>query len=466
MKKIIIFIISIFLIPQLSVDALKCYNKVIDLKSNINNFECTDVLSSNITFKKSENGEDLTNKFKFEIKNNDRIGITVLDRNISFDSSKKTGEIIVSDGHNETSLIFKNNAYVASTTTTKQINSKIVTLSLNPNNGEQIIQKTCEINSNNTFCTIVLPKLDNPQFNGWGTAKTCKEGKTGSERVYNDVTYYACYKNNTEVTTTKKTTTTKNKVSTTTKNEVNTTTKNETSTVLQKELYLKSLSISDKGTSNNISFGTFSIKKYEYEFKVLHEVENLIVNAEATEGIKIEVSGNENLIVGDNNIVIKLTDNENNEKQYILKVKRLNEGEKINNISYLKTLNIGGYKINFNKEQFIYNLTIPSDINKLEITALPENESDKVTTKGNENLEDGSVITIVVNEGMDGSLNYIINITKNHKVNILLIGAIATISVLILLLIILIIVKSNKNKKDNVKKAKKMNNDSIEVLNI
>ena len=99
------------------------------------------------------------------------------------------------------------------------------------------------------------------------------------------------------------------------------------------------------------------------------------IDATSEDGINIEITGNENLVVGENNIVIKLTTSDNKTNEYKLKVTRLKKGEKIDNKHYLKSLVIGGYNINFNKSTFDYKLTISSDINKLEITPISE-ESD------------------------------------------------------------------------------------------
>ena len=72
----------------------------------------------------------------------------------------------------------------------------------------------------------------------------------------------------------------------------------------------------------------------EYELTVLYEVENLIINAiPVDESITVNLEEAYPLIVGDNTIEIKLTNDQDEESSYIIKVKRLNEGEEIRDIS-------------------------------------------------------------------------------------------------------------------------------------
>ena len=62
-----------------------------------------------------------------------------------------------------------------------------------------------------------------------------------------------------------------------------------------------------------------------------------------------EIIGNENLNVGENQILIKLTDENDNTNEYKIKVTRLEEGQTITNVHFLKSLVVGGYNINFSQ---------------------------------------------------------------------------------------------------------------------
>ena len=299
--------------------------------------------------------------------------------------------------------------------------------------------KTCSVDNNGEICYVTLPNLDNENFSGWGTAPTCKEGNTGSFKVDKDITYYACYKDND------------------TNNEIDN---------ISNELYLKSLEIYNMDTEEKIEFGTFSIKKREYVFKVLNQIENLKIVANTEDNINIEITGGENLIVGENEIIIKLTDKDNNNGEYKLKVTRLKVNETLNSVHYLKALAIGNFNIDFKKEKFIYNLTIPSNYNKLAINPVQESQKDQIEIIGNENLINGSVIKINVSGEDDIITTYTINIIKQSSTNLWLLISIGIVFVLIIILIILIIIKKRKNKSNTTKPTPNSINESVEVLNL
>lgn len=444
MKRIFnIIICLLIIIPFINVNALSCRGETketaIDLK-NISSFSCSDINGDKLTF--TNNGNDITKYFELR---DDKSTIDILDSSLTFTTEIEFGIVNISDGTASTNIFIKNAAYVAPTTTTttitKDASIKTLTVTLDPNDGGEVTTKTCDVNSVNTTCSITLPKIDKETFNGWGTASTCKEGNKGTIRVDKDIKYYACYTDNEN-----------------TNSDSDAGNDEDINTVL-----LKTLSLTNKDTGDVIEFGTFSIKNTKYDFKVLNSVENIDVKTTTDEGINVEIIGNENLKVGDNKILIKLTDENNKQNEYTLNVTRLKEGETLNTVHYLKSLVVGGYEINFDKEKLVYGLTIPSNVNKLEITALAEEEKFVPEILNNENLVDGSQVKINITDEYDNTTSYIINITKESSMNYLLIGAIGLIVLLIIILIILIIVKSNKKKSGQ--QNKKTGND-IEVLNI
>lgn len=458
MKKILCTIICLLvMVPILhaNADGIVCNNgEVIDLEK-VNNFLCnptdeTANLSTNLDFHSGK-----YDSYFSVVKENKGVRITITNKSFVFSKDQKNGLIIITDKENKnlnTPIYIKNKDYVApttttTTTTTTKAEAKTLTVTLDPNDGTNKSTKTCQISGNETTCYVTLPTLEKENFNGWGTAKTCKVGNSGSIKVEKDITYYACYED-TEIPTTN----------------------NQSST----NLYLKTLKLTDKDTNDSLDIGTFSMKKNEYTLKVLNEVKNIAIETTQDEGINVEITGNENLSVGDNEIIIKLTDENNNTNQYKIKVTRLKEGETISNVHFLKSLVVGGYNINFNKEQFVYSLTIPSDINRLEITPIPEDETAMIEIKNNEELIDGSLITINVIGEDNETTTYTIEITKETSTNYMLLIAVGIIILLIIILVILIIIKSNK-KKQNLKNdnkpqvletKKKETNETIETLNI
>lgn len=444
MKIKVIFIILV-LIPFIKVRALECYGNnesdAIDLNT-INNFTCKDIKGDKLSF--TSNGEDVSKYFEL---NEDKTRINIVDKSLKFAPEFKNGIIVIKDDETSTIIYIQNNAYTTTqkmssttSTTTTNVNSKTYTVSLDSNDGSDVIKKTCTITGQNTTCNITLPQVDKESFNGWGTAKTCKEGNIGTIKVEKDITYFACYKDNV------------------------------TSSTPSNILFLKTLSLINKDNNEEIKFGTFSIKKQEYTFKVLNEVNNIDVQTTADDGINIEVTGNENLVEGENKIVIKLSDDSNNQGEYILNVIKLKKGETLNNVNYLESLVIGGYNINFKKEQFVYNLTIPKDVDKLAITAIPENKKVKKDELNNENLVDGSQILIKLTDENGEFTTYTINISKENDSNIYIYFAIVVIALLIILLIVLLIIKLNQKKKQtkntNIPKVLDTKKDNLEVLNI
>ena len=424
MKKSVLLVFIILLIPILIVKAdgdIKCNSgEIFDISScNENcNFQCTGIESDDVTFSYNDKNVDY---LKLD---SDKKTIKITDRNIEFDPSFEYGIINIRNGSKTGIIKIKNKAYVkeektTTTTTTSDPNIKTITVLFDPNNGNDVIEKTCKIASGSNTCSVTMPKLDDDEFNGWGTAKTCTNGNSGSIRVEKDTTYYACYNNTNE-------------------------SDND-------NLYIESLEILDNDTLDKIKFGNFSRKKKEYEFKVLYEVENLKINATYSEDIEVEITGNDNLSVGENEVIIKLT-KDSETIEYKLLVTRLEEGETINSVHYLKSLVIGGYEsqFKFDKDIFIYNLRVDKDINKLEITAKTLDEDDEYEIKNNSDLVNGSKVEIIVTGEEDETTIYTINIIKDENDNMMIYLIIGGIVLLIIVLIILIIIRKNKIKKNKI----------------
>ena len=420
-KYLTIILILLFPIMVNAENKISCYNSETFDVSECDkscNFTCSGIKGDEVTFK--HNDEDYSKYFKLD---NDKKTVNIVNKNIEFNSSFEKGIVIISDGTNTGLIYIKNKAYIpptttTTTTTTADPNIKELVVSLDPNDGSAIEKKTCKLVTGSDSCSITLPTLNKEGFNGWGTAKTCKTGSSGSIRVVQDVTYYACYENN----------------------------ENTNSS----DLYLESLEVLDKDTKEKIEFGTFSRKKTEYEFKILYDVKNIEINAKTKEGIEVVITGNENLKVGENEVLVTLKNNDET-SIYKLKVTRLKEGETINNIHYLKSLVIGGFedKFKFDKNTFIYNLQVDKDVKKLEITAKPENEEDKYEIKNNSNLVNGSKIEIVLTSDEGDPTIYTINIIKDESNNLLLYIIIGIVGVLAILILVIMIIKNKKNKKSN-----------------
>lgn len=173
--------------------------------------------------------------------------------------------------------------------------------------------------------------------------------------------------------------------------------------------YLKSLTINDEDIN-------FEKDILEYTYNVDLETEELKIDAvPEKETSKVEITGNEKFVEGENIVTIKVTAEDGEEKTYTIKViKEEKEEENTEDEPglYLKTLEIQGYKINFDKEKYEYEITIKNE-KQLNINALVYDDYN-VEITGNENLQDGSIIKIIVTDSEDNSVIYKIKIKVDN----------------------------------------------------
>ncbi|MDD4187166.1 MAG: cadherin-like beta sandwich domain-containing protein [Bacilli bacterium] len=218
-------------------------------------------------------------------------------------------------------------------------------------------------------------------------------------------------------------------------------------------LHLKTLNIEGQ----DISFSKF---KFTYDLTVLYEVENLLITAEAaSEDISVAIPEETTLEVGENEIIITLTNNEGESSVYTIKVKRLNEGEVIRELSTdatLKSVSFAPYKVDFSPNTFNYKIEIDSKTTEISVTAVPKSEYASYEVIGNTDLSDGSIIKIEVTAEDGTIINYDFhisvkqNIFEEYRLYIIIAGAL-----ILVLLIIVIIIKSNNKKKKNKAKSSK-----------
>ena len=173
--------------------------------------------------------------------------------------------------------------------------------------------------------------------------------------------------------------------------------------------YLKELSIS----SGEFKFNK---KTTEYALTVKNEVESINVSGSAEDNkSKVTGFGNYKLKEGVNTINIKVTAENGSSKNYVLKVTRIVKSNEVVPNNYLKSLSIKNYQINFDKDIVLYNITIENE-KSLEFTYETESKDSSVIINGNENLKNGSVITLIVT-AVDGSTReYKFNISKIEEV--------------------------------------------------
>ncbi len=137
-----------------------------------------------------------------------------------------------------------------------------------------------------------------------------------------------------------------------------------------------------------------------YTLHIGSNIDSLTIDAEADdEKAKVEIIGNKDLQIGENNVIIKVTAEDESEKEYnILVIK-----EEIVQLG-LKELIIEGISLTpeFSEEVYEYtiNLEEGNDISKLDIKATASRDDANVEIIGNSDFKPGeNVITILVTDG-------------------------------------------------------------------
>jgi len=188
-----------------------------------------------------------------------------------------------------------------------------------------------------------------------------------------------------------------------------------------------------------------------YTYTLKEDVSELEIEATPEkESSSVEIVGNEELKIGKNVISIKVTAEDGSEKTY--KVMVIKEDVDSKKETGLKELNIEGYDIDFSSDKYEYVVTIKNE-DKLNITTLVEEGYD-VEIVGNEKLQDGSIIKVIVTDEEDNSVIYKIKIKvdkpkeekkQDNSINYI---PIIMISLLVILLVanIIVIIRRIKNK--------------------
>lgn len=117
----------------------------------------------------------------------------------------------------------------------------------------------------------------------------------------------------------------------------------------------------------------------------------------------VALEGNKNLQIGKNIVSIIIIDNEGNKNIYTINVYR--GTHLLDNDATLKSLNINNYILDFNSKSYKYTLNIQNN-NKLDISAECNSKTTSYQIYGNDNLSDGSIITIKTIAQDNSSLEY------------------------------------------------------------
>ena len=139
---------------------------------------------------------------------------------------------------------------------------------------------------------------------------------------------------------------------------------------------------------------------------------------------KYEVFGGQKLSYGENEVTIIVTDNSNKRYSYVIYVTRKDPD------NYLKTLEVEGASIDFDKTILEYKVKIDRKTKKLNLKAIAESKDSKVKIEGNNNLKNGSIIKIIVTskDGAQREYKIFIEKEKTRGLGLLICAAISLIA--------------------------------------
>lgn len=204
----------------------------------------------------------------------------------------------------------------------------------------------------------------------------------------------------------------------------------------------------------------FSSDVTEYNLTVDVTVDALTVNATAEdENAKVEITGNDNLLIGENTIEIKVTAEDETVRTYKINVTK---GEKVG--IQLSELNVEGYTLDpeFSSDIYEYTLNInDTSVTSININAKSNTENAVIEIAGNNGLKLGeNLVTILVkseDEKDVATYQIIVNIEEKQEEQILagidnadlFLYAGIGIGILIIIIIIIVIIVKRRRKDDD-----------------
>ena len=226
--------------------------------------------------------------------------------------------------------------------------------------------------------------------------------------------------NNSSVVTTapkneQKTTTTNNNSNQVVNNNINNNQVNDNAKIAVNQIDLTLSSLVVQGYIIN-----FNKNQLEYSLEVENNVENIIVEAKASDNnSNVRIEGNNNLLIGEN-IVKVIVSNNNGEKVYIIKVNKKQDPQKVYNTdNYLTNIvpSVGILSPQFNKDRLDYVIYLPFEVDKITFdTTLSSPDTSHVEVEGKENLEVGENKYIIKVRAENGEIREYIVLVKRSNI--------------------------------------------------
>ncbi len=163
---------------------------------------------------------------------------------------------------------------------------------------------------------------------------------------------------------------------------------------------------------------------------------------------KYEIIGGDNLQLGDNEVILRVTAANGEVRDYVFTVHRSNQ----RNTATLASLSVGGHAVNpgFNPEVYYYTMTVSSDTQSLGVSAAPTSGGAVVNISGNNHLNYGVNIVKVTVDFDYVQNTYIIEVIREHEETELNIipWIISGITIMIAIALLIVIYFKNKMMKN------------------
>lgn len=196
----------------------------------------------------------------------------------------------------------------------------------------------------------------------------------------------------------------------------NGTVKTYTITVNRKDI--RSADSTLKSLSVNPAIINFDKNTLTYNTTVTYEVSSVNLVYEVNDAkAKAVVTGKNDLVVGVNKILIKVTAENGSSTVYTINITRQKEGEKVlNNDSSLKSLVINGKEVKLS-DKLTYILEIDKE-DSASINAVASQDTSSISVLNDEKLVDGSIVKVTVTAEDGSTTTYLVScIVKEVAVN-------------------------------------------------
>jgi len=188
--------------------------------------------------------------------------------------------------------------------------------------------------------------------------------------------------------------------------------------------YLKSITLSE-GIIN------FDKDTLEYNITVKNEITDIKIDAVSEDKkAKVEIE-NSKLKVGNNVIKINVISENKKTRTYILNVKRLSEEEKMSDNNNILNINIFGHDLEFSNNENKYNVNIGKDEKELLFDIKLEDENASYKVEGNKDLENGSIVNVVVisESGIENKFEFLISKEKDNSLLIIVLSNLTSLMI-------------------------------------